>query len=244
MDKKYQVFVSSTYEDLKEERAAAIQCLLENDCIPVGMEQFPASEMSQMEYIKMMIDDCDYYVLISAGRYGNLDKDGIGFTEKEYHYAKSKKIPIMSLLVKDIGKLNYDKCEQTDIGKRKLEAFRRKITDGRLVDFYTDIGSLKLAIIKAIHRCIKDYPAIGWIRANSVETQMNNPDEIKKEIQKIVSDILDQRTLSKEEIDNILEKAFDETNEKIESLRNDVSNVPQIVWHPLDKEVSKELNEI
>lgn len=64
MQKKYQVFVSSTYVDLIEARAAATQCLLDNDCIPVGMEQFPASEMSQMEYIKKMLDNCDYYILI------------------------------------------------------------------------------------------------------------------------------------------------------------------------------------
>ena len=52
MEKKYQIFVSSTYEDLKEERSAVAQSLLDIGCIPVGMEQFPASNMSQMEYIK------------------------------------------------------------------------------------------------------------------------------------------------------------------------------------------------
>lgn len=53
--KKYQVFISSTYKDLIEERAAVTQSLLDMGCIPVGMEQFPASNMSQMEYIKMML---------------------------------------------------------------------------------------------------------------------------------------------------------------------------------------------
>ena len=47
MKKKYQVFISSTYSDLIEERAAATQCLLDNGCIPVGMEQFPASEIGR-----------------------------------------------------------------------------------------------------------------------------------------------------------------------------------------------------
>mgnify|MGYP000509063210 CR=1 FL=1 len=96
MKKKYQVFISSTYEDLKEERAAVTQCLLNNNCIPVGMEQFPASNMSQMEYIKKMLDDCDYYILIIGGRYGSLDDDGIGYTEKEYNYAIQKGIPVMA----------------------------------------------------------------------------------------------------------------------------------------------------
>ena len=44
MNKKYQVFVSSTYKDLTEERQEVIQALLELDCIPVGMEMFPAAD--------------------------------------------------------------------------------------------------------------------------------------------------------------------------------------------------------
>ena len=35
--KRYQVFVSSTYKDLVEERSAVTSCLLDNDCIPIGM---------------------------------------------------------------------------------------------------------------------------------------------------------------------------------------------------------------
>jgi len=42
MDKRYQVFVSSTYADLKDERNRVIQALMEMDCIPAGMELFPA----------------------------------------------------------------------------------------------------------------------------------------------------------------------------------------------------------
>jgi hypothetical protein len=43
MQKRYQVFVSSTYEDLKQERAEVMQALLELECMPAGMELFPAS---------------------------------------------------------------------------------------------------------------------------------------------------------------------------------------------------------
>ena len=71
--KRYQVFVSSTYKDLVEERSAVTSCLLDNDCIPVGMEQFPAMPISQWDYIKKMIDSSDYYLLIVAGKYGSID---------------------------------------------------------------------------------------------------------------------------------------------------------------------------
>lgn len=168
MKKKYQVFISSTYEDLKDERMAVMQCLLDNDCIPVGMEQFPASGMSQMEYIMKMLDDCDYYILILAGRYGSLDKDGIGFTEKEFNYAESKGIPIMSFLFRDISKLPLQKCEESDERRKMLGNFCNKVST-RLVKYFDDIGSLKCEVATSINKCIKDYPADGWVRGNEIE---------------------------------------------------------------------------
>lgn len=52
MDKRYQVFVSSTFTDLKDERSAVIQTLMKMDCIPAGMELFPAMDEEQFEFIK------------------------------------------------------------------------------------------------------------------------------------------------------------------------------------------------
>ena len=44
MDKKYQIFISSTYEDLKDERNAAVKTILTMDHIPIGMEMFNAGD--------------------------------------------------------------------------------------------------------------------------------------------------------------------------------------------------------
>ncbi len=234
MKKKYQVFVSSTYEDLKDERVAVMQCLLDNDCIPVGMEQFPASEMSQMEYIKKMLDDCDYYVLISAGRYGTPDVDGIGFTEKEYDYAISKGIPVMSVLHSNIGKLPSDMCEKSDEGRRKLEAFRSKVSNGRLVKYYDDIGSLKYCVSNAIHRCIMDYPAVGWVRGDSTTIKEEAISDDDQEGIKLLAKMIKRESdgsISFNVPDDIIEekvsKAFEEraiTNEEIDELFNKVMN--------------------
>lgn len=57
MDKRYQVFVSSTYADLQDERQEVMQALLELDCIPAGMELFPAANEDQWTLIKKVIDD-------------------------------------------------------------------------------------------------------------------------------------------------------------------------------------------
>ena len=71
MEKKYQVFISSTYEDLKEEREQAIKAVLEMGHIPVGMEMFSAADEDQWNLISRQIEASDYYLIIVAHRYGS-----------------------------------------------------------------------------------------------------------------------------------------------------------------------------
>ena len=68
MDKRYQVFVSSTFEDLQEERREVMQTLLSLNCIPTGMELFPAADDDSWTHIQRFIAECDYYVVIVGGR--------------------------------------------------------------------------------------------------------------------------------------------------------------------------------
>jgi len=98
MEKRFQVFVSSTYEDLQDERRGVLQALLELDCLPSGMELFPAANESQWNFIKRIIADCDYYVVILGGRYGSLSPSGTGYTEMEYRYAEEIGIPTIAFL--------------------------------------------------------------------------------------------------------------------------------------------------
>lgn len=61
MDKRFQVFISSTYSDLQQERSKVMQTIMSLNCIPAGMELFPASNDEQFEFIKRMPGDrfCD-----------------------------------------------------------------------------------------------------------------------------------------------------------------------------------------
>jgi hypothetical protein len=71
MDKKYQIFVSSTYVDPIEERQQVMRTILEMGHIPVGMEQFSAADKEQWKIIQRQIDQSDYYVVLIARRYGS-----------------------------------------------------------------------------------------------------------------------------------------------------------------------------
>lgn len=166
MDKRYQIFVSSTYSDLKDERRKVIQTLMEQDCIPAGMELFPAADLDQFEFIKRIIDDCDYYVLIIGARYGSMDANGVSYTEKEYDYAVSKDIPIMAFLHKDIASVPIGKADTEESLRKKLDTFRKKVETGRLVKYWSNADELDALVAKSLPKTIKMFPRTGWVRAN------------------------------------------------------------------------------
>ncbi len=49
VERRLQVFVSSTYMDLKEERQAAVSTILKAGHIPAGMELFSSGNESQID---------------------------------------------------------------------------------------------------------------------------------------------------------------------------------------------------
>lgn len=179
MDKRYQVFVSSTFKELEEERKHIIQTLMEMDCIPAGMELFPAADEEQWDFIKKVIDDCDYYLLLIGGRYGSLSPEGIGYTEMEYDYAVSKGMKVIALVHGEPNNLPQIKCEKDTILQTKLEEFRKKVCTGRLVKFWKNADQISGIVSLSLTKTIKTYPAIGWVRANLVPSEDTTQEILK-----------------------------------------------------------------
>lgn len=187
MDKRYQVFISSTYSDLKEERGKVMQSVMSLDCIPAGMEFFTAIDSEQLEFIKRIIDDCDYYILIIGGKYGSMTEDGISYTEQEYNYAVSKGIRVLAFLHDNINQLTTDKIELDQNKREKLEAFRDKVKTGRLVQFWSNADDLNGKVAVSLTKTIKTYPAIGWVRGNTPanEETLQEINELRKELEEL-----------------------------------------------------------
>jgi hypothetical protein len=183
MDKRYQVFVSSTYADLKQERQRVIQALMEMDCIPAGMELFPAADDEQWAFIKRVIDDCDYYLIIIGGRYGSTMPDGISYTEKEFDYARERGIKIIALLHEDLDSIPVGKSDIDPKLREKLKAFREKVAANRLVKFWKSAEELPGMVALSLSKTIKTYPAVGWVRASGAasETLLLEINELRKE---------------------------------------------------------------
>jgi hypothetical protein len=162
---RYQVFVSSTFSDLKEEREKVLQAILQLRAFPSGMELFPAADDEQFEFIKREIDSSDYYVVIIGGKYGSVDESGISFTEKEYEYAQSVGKPVLAFIVRDVGKLIGDKLEKKEQLRLKLQAFTERAKKSKLVNFYSNPDELKASVLVSLPSQFNLRPMQGWVRA-------------------------------------------------------------------------------
>lgn len=184
MNKRYQIFVSSTYEDLKEERRTVLSAVQDMEDIPSGMEMFPATDEEQFNFIKKIIDNSDYYVVIVAGRYGSIAPDGLSYTEKEYDYAVSKGIRVLAF-VRNESDIPADKRDIDKVKIEKLAAFKSKLTAGRVVKMWSQSQDLASTVIISLTKEKSLYPAIGWVRANQAlsNESLIELNELRKEVE-------------------------------------------------------------
>lgn len=178
MERKYQVFISSTYTDLKEERQQITNILLMADCIPAGMEAFVASDDEQFSIIRRVIDLCDYYVLIIGSRYGSINIDtGKSYTEMEFDYALSRNIPVL-VFAKNID-LDTESTTEDVESRAKLAAFKRRALTGRLGGMWSNLSDLTGQVAISIMKAKEENHRPGWIRnlgfdPEKVSQEMNN----------------------------------------------------------------------
>jgi hypothetical protein len=175
MERRFQVFVSSTFKDLLDERQQVIQALLELDCIPAGMELFPASDEAKWSLITRVIDDCDYYLVIIGGRYGSMDDAGISYTEREYDYAAKRGIPVLAFLHAEPDAIPAGKTELLPDARNKLDAFRAK-AESKVCRYWKTPDELGGVVSRSLVQAMKLQPGEGWIRGRFAE----NTDEMQR----------------------------------------------------------------
>lgn len=172
MTKKYQIFISSTFTDMVEERQAAVEAILKAGHIPAGMELFTAGSGPQLEVIKEWIDDSDIYMLLLGGRYGSIEPTtGLSYTELEFRHAKEQSKPIFSVVIRDAALeakvKNHGLAAVEKNEPQKLKAFKDRVTS-EMCEFYSDTKDIKLAVHAAVPAIEKKSKPQGWVRAGSV----------------------------------------------------------------------------
>ena len=213
MRRKLQIFISSTYIDLIEERQAAVEAILELEHIPAGMELFKSGK-KQMETIKKWIDESDIYMLILGGRYGSIEKESKkSYTQLEYEYALKKGMPVFAIIIDDNtlkNRVNLRVGKETEIIEiehvEKYNEFKNTVLDN-ICGFFKELKDIKIEVIKQIHEIQQNSELSGWIKTKVVakETQ-----KLKYENSKLSHKI---KELTKIEICN--EEKKDQCKEKL-----------------------------
>jgi hypothetical protein len=210
------------------------------------MELFPASDDTQWELIKRVIEESDYYIVIVAGRYGSLGPEGLSYTEMEYDYAVEKGIPVLGFVREGIGDISFDNTEKSERGRKKLETFRQKVMS-RTCRKYSTASELGMAVMKSLMSEARIRPRTGWVRADQarsdedVQRERELSEELKEaseRIEELEREIRDRAILGDEvprdllaQGDDILELAvtFSDPNKKL------VSENVKLTWDEVFK---------
>jgi len=170
--KKMQVFVSSTYTDLKQERQAAVEAILTAGHIPAGMELFAAGDESQMDVIRRWINESDVFLLILGGRYGTLDpQTNKSYVHLEFEHAVSTGIALFAVVIDE----SHLEARVRAIGSSVIETenaaalrkFRELLVSSRIVKFWGDTKDIKLAILETLPEFARRSNIEGWVRAST-----------------------------------------------------------------------------
>lgn len=127
MKNRHQVFISSTEEDLINERQKIIEVVLEMQNTPIGVEMLRKNGNEEWSVIKNTIRQSDYYVLIIKHRYGALTSDGIGCVEKEYECAREAGITILPFIISDEVTPNKNEMDEEETTREKLKTFKERV---------------------------------------------------------------------------------------------------------------------
>ncbi|MDQ0885911.1 hypothetical protein QFZ81_000999 [Paenibacillus sp. V4I9] len=174
MRKKLQVFISSTFTDLIDERQIAVKAVLNSGHIPAGMELFTAGDESQKQIIKRWIDESDAYVLILGGRYGSIDKEtGKSYTHWEYDYAGEAGKPRFAIVLSDnaiqnkvitVGLKNATEQNNPQLHKD----FREGLLAAKLVSPVDDHKDIEISIFKSLREIEQRSDLSGWVSGKDV----------------------------------------------------------------------------
>ncbi|MEX5519766.1 DUF4062 domain-containing protein [Bacillus cereus] len=219
MQKKLQVFISSTFTDLQEERQVAVEAVLNSGHIPAGMELFKSGDTTQKEVIKKWIDESDVYMLILGGRYGSIDTEtGKSYTHWEYDYAGEIGKPRFAIVIEE------EALEQKvkDIGSHVMErenyplyqAFRKQVLD-KISKFFSGKTDIKLVVYESLKELERNEDLYGWISGKDIQVNsdlqaenyqlMKEVGALRKQLEKLETEMNKKNDLDGHSYEEVLE---------------------------------------
>lgn len=155
----FKVFVSSSKEDLTEQRMGVQLLIEELGLTPVGMETFGAHPAPPLDICLRHLNESKIYLGILGMRYGSIyqnesdkERHNLSYTEIEYDYAYKKTgMPILIYCIDEregyIHPIHYDPNNL-----EKLRNFKNKVCNNHTIDTYVDTEDLLRKITRDLVR--------------------------------------------------------------------------------------------
>src|SRR5439155_19786328 len=146
------VFLSSTYEDLREYPVKAAQAIERLGQHGVRMEVFGARPGDATGVCREEIEASDAFLGIYAHRYGHVPAaSSISITEQEFDFAQERRKPTFCFLVDDEFPWS-PKLIEGDPGQSKLKLFKQRVAATVVRDTFTTPDDLAYKIASSLGR--------------------------------------------------------------------------------------------
>lgn len=102
---------------------------------------------------------------------------------------------VLALLHEKPDEIPVGRSEVQPEAREKLDAFRGRVAQGRLVRFWSSADALPGLVALSLSKTIKTYPAVGWVRATGVPTTetLTDLNDLRKQISDLEAELVKTR---------------------------------------------------
>lgn len=182
VEKRYQVFISTTYPDMQGARQALMPPLLDLGMLPMGMDPHSANGNDQMPLVQRLIDDSDYFVILLGGRYGGLSPLGLSYPHREYIFAATKRKPVITFLHDQPSALPEEARESSREGQVRRDDFARLLESKTLCYRWRQERDLQQLVARVMPEVMRRHPADGWVKGGRATPGGDESEELRARI--------------------------------------------------------------
>ncbi len=187
LDTRYQVFISTSGNEMQAERAVLMQTLVGMGFFSWGLEQHTPLSTS---IARRQIDDCDYLLVLLGSRYGEQSVSGVGYMHLEYIYAMTKQKPVIVFMHDDPESRDSKLQDQKPELKEKFKEFRKQLQqEVDQVFTYRSLRDLEIAVRSNMPQMLERYPVTGWVRPQNTQVLQDEIDDLRNKVKQLESQL-------------------------------------------------------
>lgn len=180
LDKRYQVFITTSGKEMQPERMVVSQTLIGMGFFSWGLEQRTPLSTA---FARRQIDDCDYVLLLLGSQYGEQSVSGVSYLHLEYIYAVTKQKPIIVFMHESPEFREPHLKEESTLLKEKFNEFRHQLQkEVEQVVTYRTLRDLELAVRSYMPQMLERYPVVGWVRPQNIQVLQDEIDRLKAKL--------------------------------------------------------------